>query len=107
MPGIHYTTFAQIIALIYCGKQHKSWSADVLKSLAPKKKKPHLPEALVILKTLIILFRCFSLVLEAKLCREAALYTRTNVANLCFRLLFYPVRGYQTCSIFLADIRRL
>ncbi len=46
------------------GRQRRSCSADVLQSLAPTMKKPHLPVALVILKTLISLFRCVWLGLE-------------------------------------------
>ncbi len=42
------------------GRQRRSLSADVLQSLAPTLKKPHLSVALVILKTLNSegLFRC-------------------------------------------------
>ncbi len=34
------------------GRERRSWSADVLQSLAPTLKKTHLPVTLVILKTL-------------------------------------------------------
>ncbi len=40
------------------GRQRRSWSADVLQSLAQPLKKTQLPVALVILKTLISMFRC-------------------------------------------------
>ncbi len=50
---INTYTITQCYSINYSrGRKRRSWSADVLQSLAPTLNKPHLPVALVILKTL-------------------------------------------------------